>query len=1136
MQSESSPKSLKGFWALIAAQFQAAFNDTCYKQLLTVIATYEAVSEAEGNKQISIISGVFILPFLLFSMYGGYFADRFSKRSVAITTKSAEILIMILGALAFYSHHLAYSIAVLGLMGIHSAFFGPAKYGIIPELVPEKKISWANGYLELTTFVAIIGGTWAGGQLYSLFKGNLQFGMMPLICLSVVGAFCAWQVTKVPPRAPNRVFKPNFLADVWRYMQYSMKDRVLWLAVLGNSFWWFVAALVLQNNASFAKQTMHLNEVQLGYLMVSMAVGIGLGSVLAGYLSSNKIEYGFIPLGALLMAIFGIDLSRPGLSLHHVLFSLSILGFGAGFFIVPVQALVQQRPDAANKGGVQGMAYFLSNLGVLLAAVAFWVLTDPKLLGLKPPQVFLVGSLVTLGVAAYICYLLPDSIIRLGLWFLSHTIYRLRIVGRDNIPEHGGALFCSNHVSFVDVLFIIASTDRHVRFIMDAGIYNRPLMKPLARIMRAIPISGESGPRALIQAMRTASKAVRDGEVVCIFPEGQITRTGQLLPFRRGFERIMKGVDAPIIPIHLDRLWGSIFSFEKGRFLWKMPHKIPYPVTISYGAALAGSTPTSEVRRDIQELGTEAAKFRRDDMRPLHREFISIARQHPRRFAMADGMTPHVSFFGALVRSIVLARRLKGRWQGQEMVGLLMPPSVAGACLNFGATMAGHVPVNLNYTVSQGVLDSCVAQCNIKTIVTARAFIERIKVAPSAGAIYIEDLATEITLWDKISATIGALLFPARLLEKLLGASKVRSLDDLATVIFSSGSTGDPKGVMLSHYNVISNVEGVSQVMGLGRADRLLGILPFFHSFGFTGTLWFPATRGNGVVFHPNPMDARTIGGLVAKYRVTLMVATPTFLQSYIRRVEPGMFGSLRFVLVGAEKLPERVAQAFEDRFGIRPYEAYGTTECAPAVTVNVPGYRAAGFYQVGGKREHIGHPLPGVTVQIVDPDTLAPMPVGKPGLLPVKGPNVMMGYLGKPEKTAEVLREGWYVTGDIAAMDEDGFLVVTDRLSRFSKIGGEMVPHIKVEEALHELAGATEQKFVVTALPDEKKGERLVVLHTLDAASLESVLEKLSSSGLPNLWIPRRDSFHYVEAIPILGTGKTDLRGVKELAAKLAA
>ena len=357
------------------------------------------------------------------------------------------------------------------------------------------------------------------------------------------------------------------------------------------------------------------------------------------------------------------------------------------------------------------------------------------------------------------------------------------------------------------------------------------------------------------------------------------------------------------------------------------------------------------------------------------------------------------------------------------------------------------------------------------------------------------------------------------------------SLDELATVIFSSGSTGDPKGVMLTHYNIGSNVEQLDQVFGFTRRDRLLGVLPFFHSFGFTGTLCAPAALGMGVVFYPNPLDAKSIGPLVSRYEITFLLATPTFLQLYLRGCSPEDFGSLRVVMTGAEKLPDRLAAAFEEEFGIRPLEGYGCTECAPAVAVNTYDFRSAGFRQVGAKRGKIGHPMPGVSVRIVDPESFAPLGIGQPGLLLVRGPNIMQGYLGQPEKTAEVLRDGWYVTGDIAASDEDGFLQITDRLSRFSKIGGEMVPHIKVEEKLHELAGMTEQTFVVTGVPDEKKGERLVALHKLADRQLQRCLEKLAQCDLPNLWKPRPDHFHHVDTLPFLGTGKLDLRKVREIA-----
>jgi acyl-[acyl-carrier-protein]-phospholipid O-acyltransferase/long-chain-fatty-acid--[acyl-carrier-protein] ligase len=448
----------------------------------------------------------------------------------------------------------------------------------------------------------------------------------------------------------------------------------------------------------------------------------------------------------------------------------------------------------------------------------------------------------------------------------------------------------------------------------------------------------------------------------------------------------------------------------------------------------------------------------------------------------------------------------------------------------------GKVPVNLNYTASSEVLASCAKQCELKTVITSRAFLERVHVEPPAPPVMLEDLAEKPRFVERLGAALIAWLLPARLVEKSVGAGAQVNLDDVATIIFSSGSTGDPKGVILTHYNVASNVEQMNQVFMLGGPDKILGILPFFHSFGFTGTLCLPSVIGMGVVFHPSPLDARAIGALVNQYAVTFLLATPTFLQTYIRRCPPEDFGSLQYVMAGAEKLPERTALAFEDRFGIRPLEGYGCTECSPVVTVNTKDFRAADFRQVGAKRGSIGHPLPGISVRIVNPETFDPVPQGETGLLLVRGPNVMQGYLNRPEKTAEVLRDGWYNTGDIAALDEEGFVSITDRLSRFSKIGGEMVPHIKLEDKLHEIIAASEQIFAVTAVPDERKGERLIVLHTLPEDKLQDCLDQLAKSDLPALGKPRPDQFIRVESLPYLGTGKLDLRRLKQIAVEATA
>jgi len=699
-------------------------------------------------------------------------------------------------------------------------------------------------------------------------------------------------------------------------------------------------------------------------------------------------------------------------------------------------------------------------------------------------------------------------------------------------------LLVCNHLSFADALLLIAATDRPIRFLMYKGIYEQRWIKPFAKILRAIPVSSEQRPRELIHSIQAASDAIRNGEVVCIFAEGQITRIGQLLPFQRGFERIMKDVDAPIIPISLDGVIGSPTSFEHGRMVRRFPEHLPHPVTVSFGKAMPATANHIEVREAVQELIADAWQYRRARMEPMPRNFIRCARRHPGRFAMMDATSGKVNFGTALVKTIFLARRLKTVWRGQSMVGLFLPPSVPGALVNYAAFLCGKVPVNLNYTLSESTIANCAKQCDITTTITSRKFLEKIKLTPPGKIIYLEDLAANPTAFEKITSWLLAKFAPYSWLKRVAGQEKEVVLDDLATVIFSSGSTGEPKGVMLSHHNILSNINQFSHILNFTHHDRFLGILPFFHSFGFTVTLCLPGEIGAGVVYHANPLDARAIGTMVRENAVTLLLATPTFLQLYMRGVPSEDFGSLQLVIVGAEKLSERLADAFQEQFGIRPLEGYGTTECAPAVAVNIMDFRAAGFHQIGGKRGKIGRALPGMMAKLVDADHPWDgklVPPGEPGMLLVRGPNVMQGYLGLPEKTADVLRHNWYCTGDIATMDEDGFLQITGRLSRFSKIGGEMVPHIKIEEKLQEMAGKAEQTFVVTGVPDEKKGERLIVLHKLADGELAAALEKFSASDLPNLWKPKADAFHRVENFPMLGTGKLDLRGVKETAAKLA-
>ncbi|MGD0516783.1 MAG: AMP-binding protein [Thermoguttaceae bacterium] len=508
-----------------------------------------------------------------------------------------------------------------------------------------------------------------------------------------------------------------------------------------------------------------------------------------------------------------------------------------------------------------------------------------------------------------------------------------------------------------------------------------------------------------------------------------------------------------------------------------------------------------------------------------------------RKAKVADSTGAQLSGAGLLARTLALRRLLRRcvLAPGEQFVGVLLPPSVGAVVANAALAVDRRIAVNLNYTVNSEVMNSCVKQCGIRHVLTSRRMLERFDFKIDAEFVMLEDFVGKITAFDKIISAAAAWLTPIFLLERRLGLTRVKP-DDLLTVIFTSGSTGRPKGVMLSHDNVGSNVEAIDEIIRLRDSDVLLGVLPFFHSFGYTVTLWTVLTLAPMGIYHFTPLEAREVGKLCQRHGATIMIATPTFVRSYQRRCEAENFKTLEVVFAGAEKLPKELADAFEAKFKVRPMEGYGATEMSPVVSGNIPPGRGRTSKLEGVKEGTVGRPLPGISAKVIDLDTGEDIGPNRTGMLLVTGPNVMKGYFGRPDVTAEVIRDGWYVTGDVAEIDEDGFIRVTGRVSRFSKIGGEMVPHIRVEEAINQLLHIDEEdlRAVVTSVPDAKKGERLVVLHTDLPLAPGEICRKLPKTGLPALWIPSPDSFHRVEAIPVLGTGKLDLKRVKDLAVEL--
>ncbi len=1115
----------RGFQSFLWTQFLGAFNDNIYKMAVQMRAVHVAASSESSSMYLALAGAVFVIPFLLFSGYSGHLADVISKRRVLVAVKIFEIGVMLFGIAAFFSTSIELMLVVLFLMALHSTIFSPAKYGIVPEMLPDSELSRANALLEMSTFVAIVMGTALGGAMFAIWKATPWYLGIVMTGVAIVGFLVSLGIPKVPPSGSKQPFLWNPAAEVITGTKHLLHDRPLWLTVIAISYFWFLGALFQMDLLLFGSEVLKVNDYQVSLMVTCLAVGIGAGSMLAGKLSGNKVELGLVPLGSIFMAIFSVMLWAASGSYILSMIMLTFLGVASGLFIVPLNAYLQQRADAKEKGRIIATNNIWNTFGLLIASGVLALLHDK--FHLRADTLILVAGVLTLFATFWIVRAVPEFFFRLVLWMLTHTLYRIRIVGEENMPLNGPALLVSNHVSHVDGFLITACMQRFIRFMIWKPYYEHPALNWFCRLAKCIPV-GQTGPRDVIESLRAAKRELTGGHVVCIFAEGAITRTGNLLPFKRGLERIVDGLpDVPVIPVHVDGMWGSVFSFEGGKFFWKWPKRIPLPITISFGAPMKAVSSAHSVRQAILELGAEAVEERKRPTDTLPARFARNARSNWNQFAMADSTGRELTYGKALTGSTLIAGWLRKHRPNDKMIGLLLPSSIGGALANVGVSLAGLIPVNLNFTAGREAMAHAVEQCGITTILTSKQFLTKAKLDAPVGAVYLEDLMAGFSKSNKLAAMLRARFMP------LSSLIRTGDPDSLATVIFSSGSTGVPKGVMLSHYNIISNIEAMVTVFSITKHDRIIGVLPFFHSFGFTVTVWLPLVGGCGAAYHPNPTEAKAIGELIHKQKGTFLLSTPTFCLGYARKCTREQFATLRFVLVGAEKLRASVASSFKEVFALDLLEGYGCTEMSPVVGVNHPDFEMGRDTQTGNKPGTVGHPLPGVVAKIVDPATFETRGANEEGLLVVKGSSRMLGYLGQPERTTEVIRDGWYATGDIGLIDDEGFITITDRLSRFSKIGGEMVPHLKVEEHIYNAIG--DYACAVSGIPDDQRGERLVVLYARPDMTPAELWQKLADSDLPKLWLPKRENIYQVESLPTLGTGKTDLRGVKAKAVDLA-
>jgi acyl-[acyl-carrier-protein]-phospholipid O-acyltransferase/long-chain-fatty-acid--[acyl-carrier-protein] ligase len=711
---------------------------------------------------------------------------------------------------------------------------------------------------------------------------------------------------------------------------------------------------------------------------------------------------------------------------------------------------------------------------------------------------------------------------------LVHCFYRVTTLGREHLPK-GGFLLLPNHIAWVDAIVLQLACPRPIRYVIDQEFYRKRVLHPFLRTVRCIPINV----RHSHSAIRAAAEQIAAGEIVCLFPEGQLERAGTLLRLQRGYELIARHANAPVVPVWLDQLWGSIFSFQGGRFFTKLPKRIPYHVTIAFGKPLnPEDADIATVREDLLKLGEFCYSRRPAIDRHLAEECVHGLKRRPFATAVIDGLDHSVLSRSKLLGAAAALSCFLRKEFRDERVAIVLPASKGSMVANLAVTLAGKVPVDLNFTVGRAANESCCKRANLRVVISATPFIERVKDFPWPEQILKLDevmprLKPQILVWWMVS-----ILLPARFLLRLLKIPREGGHTE-AILLFTSGTTGEPKGVVLSHRNIVGNVSQFRQLLDATNDDAILASLPFFHTFGSTVTLWYPLIEGVRIVTYPNPLEVAKNAALIGRYKLTLLLATPTFLRGYLRKAEPHQLRSLRLVITGAEKLPLDLAKNFEERFNQKVFEGYGLTETSPVVSVNLPEpqpTKPGEHVQPSSRLGSVGKMAPGIAAEIREPETDRKRSLHETGMLWLRGVNIFEGYLHDAERTADVLQDGWLKTGDIGRFDEDGFLYIEGRLSRFSKIGGEMVPHEAIEHKivdLLDLSGKDERMVAIVGVQDEGKGEALVLLSAVDV-DLAQLRKQLHESGISNLWIPKR--VQRVDSIPVLASGKLDLTKCKEL------
>lgn len=1113
------------FAPLFWTQFLSAFNDNFLKNALVFLILF-TLAASEAAPLVTLAGAVFMAPFLFLSALGGELADRFDKAMMARRLKLAEIGGAALAVLGIALSSVPVLMAALAYFGVVSALFGPIKYGILPDHLDESELPGANAWIEGATFAAILAGTIAGGVVSANGVSAAVFG--PLM---MVTAVACWAISRYIPEtgsaAPDLIIDRNILRSTWRLAAELRGDTRIWRAALMVSWFWVIGALLLAVMPTLVKDWLGGDEMAVTVYLTIFAISIGIGSALAAWMSQGRIVLLPAPVGTGLVALFGLDLalSVSGMSLDgvrtrdlatffagdnaiRIAVDFAGMAIAGAFLVVPSFAAVQAWAPKDRRARVVAGVNVLS-AGFMTLGGAFVALVQAQNVSILT---ILYGMAAANAVAAWLMLrFLPTSAFRDLVSILFRAFLRLEVKGLENVKAAGKApILALNHVSFLDGPLALTLTDEEPVFAIDHGIARLWWVRPFLKLARALPLDP-----ARPMATRTLIKAVQGGDPLVIFPEGRITVTGGLMKVYDGAAMVADKTGSMVVPIRIEGLEKSFFSrltamhVRKSLFP-KVKVTILEPVRLNVPEELKGRKRRIAAGAELYQVMSDLL-FRTADIdnTVLKRIIATASERGMGELAIEDPLTGSMNYRKLLSGAAVLGEKFKALFPAEETLGVMLPNGNGTCATVLGVMSAGKVAAMLNFTAGTTNLLAACKAAEIKTLLTSRVFVEQAKlgavidgIAEQVDIVWLDDLRPTIGLWDK------ALGFIRR--SKPLVS---RSASDPAVILFTSGSEGTPKGVVLTHRNILANVAQAAARIDFNASDKVFNVLPVFHSFGLTAGTVLPLIAGVPVYFYPTPLHYRIIPELVYASNATIMFGTDTFLNGYARTAHPYDFRSLRYCFAGAEPVKAPTRTVYMEKFGVRILEGYGATETAPVISINTPMYNKAGT---------VGKILPGIDTR------LEPVPgVDDGGRLHVRGANVMAGYL-RAENPGEIepLPGGWYDTGDIVSIDEDGFVAIKGRAKRFAKVGGEMVSLAAVEALAAEIW--RDNLSAVVAVPDQRKGEKLILITEAAEASRSEFLAFAKSNGAMDLMVPAE--VRVVENVPVLGSGKIDFAGVAKL------